>query len=157
MVKNRGKIYLAYGSNLNLKEMSSRCPSASILGSSELLGYRLLFCGESGSAEATIVKQKDGRVPVLLWNIMPSDEEALDLYEEYPEVYRKEFVNVHFKGEWVSAMVYIMNEKMPLGEPDRTYYEVIRQGYLDAGFDLSILDKAVQDSMHSECEMKEKN
>lgn len=147
--KDQGKIYLAYGSNLNLKEMATRCPSASVLGSAELIGYRLLFRGESGSAEATIEKQKDGKVPVLLWNIMPQDEEALDLYEEYPLVYRKEVVNVRFKGEWVSAMVYIMNEDKPLGEPDRTYFDIIRQGYLDAKFDLSVLNKALQDSIDS--------
>jgi hypothetical protein len=46
-----------------------------------------------------------------------------------------------------SAMVYIMNEGRPLGAPGRYYYEVIRQGYIDAGFDISFLNKAVRDSI----------
>jgi len=90
---------------------------------------------------------KGERVPVLLWRIMPNDEKALDRYEGYPHLYRKETVKVRFKGQWVPAMVYIMNEGRPLGAPGRYYYEVIRQGYIDAGFDISFLNKAVRDSI----------
>jgi hypothetical protein len=43
-------------------------------------------------------------------------------------------------------MVYIMNDGRPLGTPSRYYYEIIRQGYIDAGFDISVLNKAVRDS-----------
>ena len=53
------------------------------------------------------------------------------------------------KGKWIEAMVYIMNEGWPLGVPSRYYYDVIREGYMDAGFDLSILAKAVRDSKRS--------
>jgi len=90
---------------------------------------------------------KGESVPVLLWRIMPNDEKALDRYEGYPHLYRKETVKVRFKGQWVPAMVYIMNEGRPLGAPGRYYYEVIRQGYIDAGFDISFLNKAVRDSI----------
>ena len=69
-----------------------------------------------------------------------------DRYEGYPRLYWKETVKVRFKGQWVSAMAYIMNEGRPLGTPGRYYYEVIRQGYMDAGFDISVLNKAVRDS-----------
>ncbi|MGB9591038.1 MAG: gamma-glutamylcyclotransferase, partial [Candidatus Kryptoniota bacterium] len=41
----------------------------------------------------------------------------------------------------------IMNEGRPLGAPSRYYYEVIRHGYIDAGFDISVLNKAVRDSV----------
>jgi gamma-glutamylcyclotransferase (GGCT)/AIG2-like uncharacterized protein YtfP len=139
-------IYLAYGSNLNLKQMAGRCPTAKALGNTKLTGYRLLFRGNGGGAVATVEKEKGGGVPALLWQITPRDEAALDLYEGYPWLYRKETVKVRFKGKWIEAMVYIMNEGRPLGAPSRYYYDVIRQGYLDAGFDLAILGKAVRDS-----------
>jgi gamma-glutamylcyclotransferase (GGCT)/AIG2-like uncharacterized protein YtfP len=139
-------IYLAYGSNLNLKQMAGRCPTAKVLGSAKLMGYRLLFRGNGGGAVATVEKEKGGGVPALLWQITPRDEAALDRYEGYPWLYRKETVKVRFKGKWIEAMVYIMNEGRPLGAPSRYYYDVIRQGYLDAGFDLAILGKAVRDS-----------
>jgi len=147
MNEEKGTVYLAYGSNLNLKQMAYRCPTARVLGQAKLNGYRLLFRGGNGGAVATIEKQKGESVPVLLWRIMPYDEEALDRYEGYPHLYRKETVKVRFKGQWVPAMAYIMNDGRPQGAPSRYYYEVIRQGYMDAGFDISILDKAVRDSM----------
>lgn len=150
MDKEKETIYLAYGSNLNLKQMACRCPTARVMGSAKLTGYRLLFRGGNGGAVATIERQKGGSVPVLLWRITPYDEETLDRYEGYPHLYRKETVKVRFKGQWVSAMVYIMNEGRPLGTPGRCYYEVIRQGYMDTGFDISVLNKAVRDSAAQE-------
>ena len=81
---------------------------------------------------------------------MPNDEKALDRYEGYPRLYRKETVKVPFIAQWVAAMVYIMNEGRPLGAPGRYYYELIRQGYIDAGFDISVLNKAVRDSAAQE-------
>lgn len=155
MNKENGTIYLAYGSNLNLRQMARRCPTAKALGGAKLTGYRLLFRGDDGGAVATIEKEKGGGVPALLWQITPRDEAALDRYEGYPRLYRKETVKVRFKGKWVEAMAYIMNEGWPLGVPSRYYYDVIREGYVDAGFDLAILGKAVRDSKHPGFKMKE--
>lgn len=42
---NKEKIYIAYGSNLNLPQMAQRCPAAKVLGKSELKDYELLFRG----------------------------------------------------------------------------------------------------------------
>ena len=60
MDKEKGTIYLAYGSNLNLKQMACRCPTAQVLGSAKLTGYRLFFRGGNGGAVATIERQKGG-------------------------------------------------------------------------------------------------
>jgi gamma-glutamylcyclotransferase (GGCT)/AIG2-like uncharacterized protein YtfP len=146
MNKQKGIIYLAYGSNLNLEQMAYRCPNAKALGGTKLNGYRLLFRGAGCGAVATIEKHEGGSVPVLLWQITPTDEAALDRYEGYPYLYRKEMVRVRFEGKWLSAMVYIMNDGRPLGYPSTYYYDVIRQGYMDARFNLSVLAQAVKDS-----------
>ena len=37
------KYYLAYGSNLNLEQMSRRCPTARVVGKAQLENYRLAF------------------------------------------------------------------------------------------------------------------
>ena len=37
------RFYLAYGSNLSLERMKSRCPDAVALGTAVIPGYRLLF------------------------------------------------------------------------------------------------------------------
>ena len=40
-----GKLYFAYGSNLNLTQMANRCPQAKQLGSAYLPNWRLVFRG----------------------------------------------------------------------------------------------------------------
>ena len=37
------KVYIAYGSNLNLPQMRERCPGAQVIGTSVIDGYGLLF------------------------------------------------------------------------------------------------------------------
>ena len=39
------KLYIAYGSNLNLGQMKYRCPTAKVAGTSEIKDYKLLFRG----------------------------------------------------------------------------------------------------------------
>lgn len=146
MNKENNTFYVAYGSNLNIRQMAQRCPTAKVLGGAKLTGYRLLFRGDRGGAVATVEKEKGGSVPVLLWKITHNDEAALDRYEGYPWLYRKETIKVKFKGRWIEAMIYIMNEGRPFGSPSRYYFEVIKEGYVDAGFDLIILGKAARDS-----------
>ncbi len=119
------KLYLAYGSNLNLKQMANRCPTAKVLGASQINDHRLLFRGAHAGAVATIEPFKGGNVPVLVWEITPVDESALDRYEGWPFLYRKETIKVKFGGKTVKAMVYIMNDGRPLGQPSCYYYSTI--------------------------------
>ena len=84
---------------------------------------------------------------MLIWSISSADEAALDRYEGFPFLYRKETVKVRLNGKSTTVMVYIMNEKgRPLDVPGCYYYSVILEGYKNAGFNTNILKKAVQDS-----------
>ena len=148
----RNKLYLAYGSNLNLEQMANRCPTAKVVGASKIKGYRLLFRGSHAGAVATIEPFKGESVPVLVWDITPGDEAALDRYEGWPFLYRKETIKVRLNGKTVQAMVYIMNEGRPLGQPSCYYYSTILDGYKSAGFDVEILRKAVADSFEEDNE-----
>lgn len=138
------KIYLAYGSNLNLEQMAFRCPNAKVLGTSILNDYKMLFRGGRGYGVATVEPSPGDFVPVLLWGITPTCEAALDIYEGFPRLYRKETVTVKLYDEPVEAMVYIMNEGHPLAMPSPGYYSTIREGYKTALFDIDILNKAVE-------------
>jgi gamma-glutamylcyclotransferase (GGCT)/AIG2-like uncharacterized protein YtfP len=113
-------------------------------------GWRLLFRGAREGAVATIEPCQGGSVPVLVWEITPADETALDRYEGWPHFYRKETVKVKLGNKTVRAMVYIMNEGRPLGQPSCYYYSVILEGYKDAGFDVDILRQATIDSAETE-------
>jgi hypothetical protein len=101
---------------------------------------------------ATIEPFKGESVPVLVWDITPGDEAALDRYEGWPFLYRKETIKVRLNGKTVQAMVYIMNEGRPLGQPSCYYYSTILDGYKSAGFDVEILRKAVADSFEEDNE-----
>ena len=140
-------LYIAYGSNLNLEQMAYRCPTAKMAGASKLTGYQLRFRGGRRGAVTTVEKKRGGSVPILVWEITPADETALDRYEGWPHLYRKETVRVELHGKPVSAMIYIMNEGRPLGAPSPYYYNIIAQGYRSAGFDISFFKQAVRDSV----------
>ena len=53
------RYYIAYGSNLNVEQMKRRCPSARIVGTSEIQNYELLFKGSKTGYYLTI-EPKEG-------------------------------------------------------------------------------------------------
>lgn len=134
------KLYIAYGSNLNLRQMSRRCPTAKPIGTGMLKDYQLTF-----RSVATIEKVLGAETPVGIWEITPSDEIALDRYEGYPHLYRKEIVTVTTKKGEVDAMVYIMNTGQAM-MPNRNYYDTIEEGYMDVGLDTTYLHEALEDT-----------
>ena len=145
-MRKGNKLYIAYGSNMNLEQMRARCPAARVVGTALLQGWRLLFRGAHRGAVATIEPYVGGSVPVLIWEITPACEAALDLYEGYPNLYGKEFIKVRLNDKPVKAMVYVMTGgKMP-GQPSAYYYKTILDGYTAAGFDAAPLRQATVDS-----------
>ena len=145
------KYYLAYGSNLNVRQMALRCPTAKPVGSAVIKDYELLFkCSKTG-AYLTIEPKSGAEVPVAVWSVELADEERLDVYEGFPAFYYKtEFdlpVN-YFSGKKVvrKAFVYIMHEERPLGLPSGSYVRTCLEGYSNFGFDESILFKALNNS-----------
>lgn len=138
----KNKLYLAYGSNLNLPQMAHRCPTAKVVGVSEIKDHALVFRGGRSGAVATIEPQEGSSVPVLLWKIQPKDEIALDHYEGFPNFYEKQMQEVD--GQSVSAMVYVMAPGHTLGMPSQYYYDVIKEGYESAGISTAVLDDAVE-------------
>ncbi len=140
------KLYIAYGSNLNLKQMKFRCPSAKLLGTTELQDYELQFKGHPHCAFATIAPKEGSTVPVAIWSLSHRDECSLDWYEGFPSHYFKKDLPIDLNGKELSAMVYIMNLDMKFGEPASIYYHTVREGYSDCGFNSEVLDKAVKNS-----------
>ena len=143
------KVYLAYGSNLNLEQMGYRCPDAAVIGTTILPDHRLLFRGGRHSGVATIEMKRGASVPVLLWQITEQCEKALDRYEGYPHLYRKKKLMVPFDGDELVVMAYVMNAGPPLATPDAYYYTIILNGYRDCGFDEEILKHSVGRTMEA--------
>ena len=137
------KLYIAYGSNMDEGQMAYRCPTARLLGQTEVEGYRLLFKGSLTGAYATIEPQEGGRVPVLVWEIGERDEASLDRYEGYPSFYYKKDLTVALDGQEVTAMVYIMDERRRPGRPSSAYYGVLERAYQKFGFPMETLRAAL--------------
>ena len=151
MNPEKTKLYIAYGSNLNLEQMKHRCPTAKVVGATALHNWRLWFRGNNHSAVATIEREAGRKVPVLVWRISPKDEVALDRYEGWPFLYRKETMRVTVNGKRVYAMIYLMNTAgHPYGMPSMGYLATINAGYQRAGFDYNILIDAVNDSKEAQ-------
>ena len=100
------KLYIAYGSNLNLKQMKYRCPTAKLVGKGVVENYELQFKGMPHCSYATIAPCVGKSVAVALWELQPRDEKLLDRYEGYPSHYFKQDLPVRMSnGSETTAMV----------------------------------------------------
>lgn len=141
--------YLAYGSNLNLNQMSYRCPSAKLLGSVILKDYRLVYKGHADYyAYLTIEKYKGSMVPLGIFEVSNLDILALDSYEGYPALYSKSYIPVKIGEQTKEALIYIMNKNFDYHLPRVEYIETCLEGYRHFGFDHVILDEALKDCMN---------
>lgn len=143
------RYYLAYGSNLNIRQMKFRCPTARVVGTAVIDGYELLFKGSKSGSYLTIEPKEGCEVPVAVWEVQEQDELNLDRYEGYPTFYYKKEMQIVMKGirtgkERVrDAFVYIMHEDRPHGIPSWHYVETCAAGYKTFGFDESLLLEAI--------------
>lgn len=147
------RYYLAYGSNLNVRQMRFRCPTALVVGKGVIKDYRLLFKGSKTGSYLTIEKAKGYEVPVVVWKVDEACEESLDRYEGYPSFYYKKEIEIDFKSikkglqRHSKAFVYIMHEERELGIPSRGYVEVCLEGYRTFGFNPILIEEAIIKSM----------
>lgn len=140
------KLNLAYGSNIG-DQLLSRCPGAKFVGTTVLEDWELLFAAQEHHefGVATIQPCPGSSVPVSIWELTPEHERILDRYEGVDQVYYKKTFSVEIDGKLEEAFAYIMTG----GEkclPNHYYYTVIIEGYIQRGFDLEILSKAVSNS-----------
>ena len=152
----KGRIYIAYGSNMSMEQMKFRCPEAQLLGTGLLEGWRLMFKGSLTGAYATIEREKGCTVPILLWRISAADEERLDRYEGFPSFYYKRTIQAVKTDEHgirtglTRGMAYIMHEERKLGAPSIHYLRILEQAYKEFGFDAEILGDAYDYSQPQE-------
>ena len=130
-------LYFAYGSNLNLFQMKRRCKDSVFIKKYELKGYRLNFRSKYRAAD--IEKSKNSIVPGALFEISKSDEKKLDVYEDFPILYKK----YYFLHEGKKVMTYTMTKKTPFRFPTERYLNVVKRGYKDCKLDLKFLEKAL--------------
>lgn len=144
------RYYLAYGSNLNVRQMEMRCPTARMIGTATLENYRLMFKGSKTGAYLTIEPEEGCTVPVGVWEVTSRDEFALDRYEGFPTFYYKKELELPITGIRTGkvrrrkAFVYIMHEDRLLGVPSNMYMRICMEGYMDFGFNYDTLWEAYE-------------
>lgn len=142
------RYYVAYGSNLNVRQMLMRCPTARMIGTSVIQNNRLLFKGSKTGSYLTIEPASGSEVPVGVWEVSKADEQALDHYEGYPNFYYRKELVLPITGirtgkvRMRKVFVYIMHEERKLGIPSTFYMRTCIEGYHNFGFDLDALFEA---------------
>ena len=81
--------YFAYGSNLNHFQMKRRCKDSIFLKKINLKDFRLTFRSKYRAAD--IEPKKNSIVPGGLFEISKSDEKKLDVYEDFPVLWKKNY------------------------------------------------------------------
>ncbi len=144
------RLYLAYGSNLNIPQMNRRCPGAKLVGTTNLPDWHLEFRGSKTGNYLTLVRDSGTGVPVAIWAVTPRDEANLDRYEGCPTFYYKKDLWVNLcdketgKEHRVKAFAYIMHEERKKGLPTEAYLQTCREGYEAFGFDQNCLGEALE-------------
>ena len=131
-------LYFAYGSNLNHFQMKRRCKDSFFLKKYELKGYRLNFRSKYRAAD--IEPKKNSIVPGGLFEISKSDEKKLDIYEDYPILYKK----IYFIYNNKKIMTYTMCKKTSFAFPTEKYLNVVKRGYKDCKLNKKYLTKALK-------------
>tara|TARA_B100001146_G_C15988080_1_gene351337 strand:+ start:203 stop:610 length:408 start_codon:yes stop_codon:yes gene_type:complete len=129
--------YFAYGSNLNHFQMKRRCKDSIFLKKINLKNFKLTFRSKHRAAD--IEKKRNSIVPGALYKISKSDEKKLDVYEDFPILYKKYYFYYYGK----KVMTYTMVQKTQFRYPTDLYLNTIKQGYKDCKLNKKYLNKAL--------------
>ena len=135
------RFYFAYGSNMWLAQMNSRCPGHSRIGLGILSGYRWLI---NRHGYATLAVAADEAVHGVVYTLTEMDERNLDAYEEVDSgLYQKQDCTVRMGERELSSLVYIdpVSEE---GAPEAAYIARINYGLRDAGLPESYVEKHIR-------------
>ncbi|NNV05092.1 gamma-glutamylcyclotransferase [Geobacillus sp. C56-T2] len=108
-------LYFAYGSCMSERDFRPTVPHFEVMGRAVLDDYRLAFtrysCRREGGV-ADIVPSPGDRVEGVLYKIPEHYVANLDRREGVPAgVYRREYVDVQFHGQFVPALTYVVVDK----------------------------------------------
>jgi hypothetical protein len=178
--KTPPRLYFAYGSNLSLAQMKSRCPTSTYHSFGFLRGYKWII-GERGYAN--VVKSslpakdramenqasndgdglgtKEHVVYGMLYTLEEEDEENLDVAEGVPYAYLKRELDVVLvtkeggggKGEVVKALVYVDEKRVGKGVCKEEYVARMNRGIRDAmakGMDREYVDRYIRPFVREE-------
>ncbi len=133
-------LYFAYGSNLNHFQMKRRCKDSVFIKKINLKDHRLTFRSKYRAAD--IEPKKNSIVPGALFKISKSDEKKLDVYEDYPNLYKKYYFYYYEK----KVMTYTMVKKTSFKFPTERYLNIVKRGYQNCKLENKFLFRALKNN-----------
>jgi hypothetical protein len=131
-------LYFAYGSNLHHRQMKKRCGDSIFVKKINLKDFKLTFRSKYRAAD--IEPKKNSFVPGGLFEISKSDEKKLDVYEDFPILYKKHYFYYYGK----KIMTYTMTKKTPFAFPTERYLNIVKKVYKNCKLDNRFLKQALQ-------------
>ena len=126
--------YFAYASNLNKKQMQTRCPDSRPRFIATLPNFKLIFTGwsrELHGGKATIKSSRGDKVRGAVYEV---GEVCLRHLDRHEAGYSRANVTVFDEdSQPISAVTYIKSGSLEESMPSKEYGEIIRQGYRDWG------------------------
>ena len=124
--------YFAYASNLNKKQMLSRCPDSQPGFVAALPNYKLVFVGWSRQWRGGTASLKLSRGDRVRGAIYEVTEECLRRLDKYEVGYNRLNVTVFDEdNEPIPAVTYTKMGQLEETNPTKEYLAVIQQGYRD--------------------------
>ena len=102
-----------------------------------LKDFKLTFRSKYRAAD--IEPKKNSIVPGGLFEISKNDEKKLDVYEDYPTLYKKYYFYYYGK----KIMTYTMVNKTQFKFPTERYLNIVKKGYLDCRLERKFLKRAL--------------
>lgn len=101
-MQNTDRLYFAYGSNMHVNQMVTRCPGSTFVGKATLRGWKWQI-NQRGYANVVKTNNPRNKVEGVVYRLTASDEAQLDLsegvalgcYEKYVQL-----VNLVINGSW---------------------------------------------------------
>ena len=118
--------------------MKRRCKDSVFLKKINLTNFKLTF--RSKYRVADIEPKKNSIVPGALFEISRSDEKKLDVYEDFPFLYKKYYFTYYGK----KVMTYTMTKKTTFKFPTERYLNIVKRGYKNCRLDNKYLKKALK-------------
>tara|TARA_B100000787_G_scaffold59617_1_gene43521 strand:+ start:347 stop:709 length:363 start_codon:yes stop_codon:yes gene_type:complete len=118
--------------------MKRRCKDSIFLKKINLKNFILTFRSKYRAAD--IEPKKNSYVSGAIFEISRSDEKKLDVYEDYPNLYRKYYFTYYGK----KIMTYTMTKKTLFTFPTERYLNIVKRGYKDCNLDLKTLKQGLK-------------
>ena len=119
--------------------MKRRCKDSIYIKKIDLRDFKLTFRSKYRAAD--IEPKKNSIVPGGLFEISKSDEKKLDIYEDFPVLYKKFYFLYYGK----KVMTYTMVKKNEFRFTTERYLNIVKKGYKNCKLEMKYLNKALNE------------